>query len=227
MLLHCLGSSSDGNCYLLKNDTECLVIENGIPFKEVKKTLNYNIMQIVGTISSHKHGDHHKYTHEYKTAGIPTFCPFESEQPKKVVRFGGFAIQCFPLIHDVPCYGFYIRHKEMGKCLFVTDTLCVPQVFKDFEVNHILVECNYQDNLVDKNSANYEHKLRHHMSLKTCCEFMETNKTNALRNVILCHLGAETTIAEECIAEVQKVAGIANVSVAEKGKCWELSLTPF
>lgn len=226
MILHCLGSSSDGNCYLLKNDTECLVIENGIPFKEVKKDLDYNIMQIVGTIASHKHGDHHRYTYEYRTAGIPTFCPFEFKQPKNFVRFGGFTIQCFPLIHDVPCYGFYIRHKEMGKCLFVTDTLCVPPVFKDFEVNYILVECNYQDDLVDKNSANYEHKLRHHMSLDTCKNFIQANKTNALRTVILCHLGAETTIAEECITEVHKVANCP-VYAAKKGMEIELSLTPF
>ena len=53
------------------------------------------------------------------------------------------------------------------------------------------------------------------------------NKTNALRTIILCHLGEETSIPEECIAEVQKVAGMANVSIAEKGKFWELSLTPF
>lgn len=53
------------------------------------------------------------------------------------------------------------------------------------------------------------------------------NKTNALRTVILCHLGTETTIAEECIAEIQKVAGLANVSVAEKGMEIELRLTPF
>lgn len=226
MILKCLGSSSDGNCYLLKNDKECLVIENGISFKEVKKALNFNIMQIVGNIASHRHGDHHKYTHEYRNAGIPTFCPFEleeSEATRKLIRFGGFTIRCFPLIHDVPCYGFYIRHKELGNCLFATDTLCVSQVFKNLEINHILAECNYQNSMVDKNSPNYEHKLRHHMSLETCKSFIAANKTNALRTVILCHMGTETTIAEECLAEVQNVVGGGvNVFTAHKGLELEL-----
>lgn len=231
MILKCLGSSSDGNCYLLKNNKECLVIENGIPFKEVKKALNFDIMQIVGNIASHRHGDHHKYTREYKNAGIPTFCPFEleeSEATSKLIRFGCFTIQCFPLIHDVPCYGFYIRHEELGKCLFATDTLCVPPVFKDFGINHIFAECNYQDNMVDKNSPNYKHKLCHHMSLETCKSFVAANKTNSLRTVVLCHMGTETTIAEECLSEVQKVVGEGvSVVVARKDLEVELSLYPF
>lgn len=231
MVLRCLGSSSDGNCYLLKNDTECLVIENGISFKEVKKALNFDIMQIVGNIASHRHGDHHKYTHEYKNAGIPTFCPFEfeeSEATRKLIKFSGFTIQCFPLIHDVPCYGFYIRHEELGKCLFATDTLCISPVFKNLGINHILAECNYQDNMVDKNSPNYKHKLCHHMSLETCKSFIATNKTNSLRTVMLCHMGTETTIAKECLADVQKVAGDGVKCVcAVAGLEIELSQYPF
>lgn len=207
------------------------MIENGISFKEVKKALDFNIMQIIGNIVSHRHGDHHKYTYEYKNAGIPTFCPFEleeSEAVKKLVRFGGFTIQCFPLIHDVSCYGFYIRHDEIGKCIFATDTLCVSHVFKSYHVNHIFAECNYQDELVDKNAENYRHKLKHHMSLNTCKEFVETNKTSSLRTVILCHMGAETTIADECLVEVQKVAGAGvKCLVAAAGETVELSLYPF
>lgn len=231
MILKCLGSSSDGNCYLLKNDAECLVIENGISFKEVKRALDFNILQIVGTIASHRHGDHFKYSKEYKNAGITTFYPFEEDEnkvSKKIVRIGGFSIQCFPLIHDVPCYGFYIRHDEMGKLIFATDTECIRQVFKKQNVNHMLLECNYQDELVDKNAPNYEHKLRHHMSLSTLKEFLIRSGTNAIRTVILCHMGAETTIAEECLVEVQNVVGEGvDVVVAHKGLEVELSKYPF
>lgn len=210
MILKCLGSSSDGNCYLLKNDTECLVIENGISFKEVKRALDFNILQIVGTIASHRHGDHFKYSNEYRNAGINTFYSFEeneNEVIKKVVRFGDFSIQCFPLIHDVPCYGFYIIHKDFGKCIFATDTECIPQIFKKQNVNHMLLECNYIESMVNKNAPNYEHKIRHHMSLSTLKDFLKESATNDLRTLILCHMGTETTIAEECLAEVQKVVG--------------------
>jgi len=55
MLLDVLGSSSKGNCYLLHNDKECLVLETGVPFMEVKKVLNFNISKVVGVCVSHAH----------------------------------------------------------------------------------------------------------------------------------------------------------------------------
>lgn len=219
-----INSGSKGNCYLLKTDNECLVIENGVPFMEVKKALDFNVSQIVGNLCSHRHGDHHKYTNEYRKAGIPTFCPFEQDEnevAKKSVKFGGFTIQCFPLIHDVPCYGFYIKHKECGKCLFITDTECVRQVFKNLKVEHIFVECNYMSEMVDKSLPQYEHKLRHHMSLSTCKDFIKANATDSLQTILLLHLGLETCEPKEVIAEVQKVAKCP-VYVAEKGVCVEL-----
>ena len=226
MRLVVISTGSSGNCYLLKSQKECLVIENGVPFIEVKKVLDFNISKIVGNLSSHKHLDHNKYTKEYRNAGIPTFCPFEKDKAdvvRKIVRFGGFTIQCFPLIHDVDCYGFYIKHEECGKCLFITDTEYVPQIFRQLNVNHIFVECNYMSNMVDRSLPNYEHKLRHHMSLETCKSFIQANATDYLKTVVLLHMGVETCDPQECVEEVQKCVKNANVDFAEKGK--EFSLT--
>ena len=61
MFLKCLGSSSAGNCYLLENETECLMIECGIMIKEVKKAMNFNMQKIVGCVVTHRHNDHIGY----------------------------------------------------------------------------------------------------------------------------------------------------------------------
>ena len=74
MKLKVLGSGSSGNCYLLENDTECLVIEAGVSFMEVKKAIDFNVKKIVGVISSHIHQDHNKYLEQYKKAGISAWC---------------------------------------------------------------------------------------------------------------------------------------------------------
>lgn len=37
MRLKVLGSGSSGNCYILENENEALIIEAGLPFMEVKK----------------------------------------------------------------------------------------------------------------------------------------------------------------------------------------------
>lgn len=56
MYLKCLGSSSDGNCYLLTSDSgETLILDCGIPIKEIKKGLNWHIRGIRGMIISHAH----------------------------------------------------------------------------------------------------------------------------------------------------------------------------
>lgn len=56
MQLTCLGSGSDGNCYLLESKDEILVIECGCSLKEVKKALNFDLSKIVGCFISHVHG---------------------------------------------------------------------------------------------------------------------------------------------------------------------------
>lgn len=55
MILKCLGSSSKGNCYLLIGDSETLIIEAGIKFKEVKKALDFDLSNVVGCCISHEH----------------------------------------------------------------------------------------------------------------------------------------------------------------------------
>ena len=55
MYLTCLGSSSNGNCYILQNEDEALILEAGMPFKEVKKALDFNISKVRGVCISHEH----------------------------------------------------------------------------------------------------------------------------------------------------------------------------
>lgn len=52
MRLKVLGSGSSGNCYMLENDKEALIIEAGLPFMEVKKALDFNVMKIKAVITT-------------------------------------------------------------------------------------------------------------------------------------------------------------------------------
>ena len=71
-----------------------------------------------------------------------------------------------------------------------------------------------------------EFKTRHiisgHMSLDTCKQIVESNKTPNMQNVILCHLSQGNADSDKCIEEVKNVAGIAYVDVAEGKKEWKL-----
>lgn len=217
MILKCLGSSSAGNCYLLDSGKEVLVLDCGIDIAKIKKGLNWDISRIVGVCVTHSHLDHAKSVKDFEDMGIPVFKRYTHTDITDRVNFGGFKVISFHLPHNgTPNYGFYIK-ADGQKILYLTDFEYCQFNFKALEVNHILIECNYQQELVNRDLPNFEHKVRGHCSLDTCKKFIQANKTNALRTVVLCHMGAETTISGECVAEVQKVANCP-VYVAEKGK---------
>lgn len=55
MELKVLGSNSSGNCYIIENNDEALIIEAGIKLSEVKKAIDFNISKIRGVLISHEH----------------------------------------------------------------------------------------------------------------------------------------------------------------------------
>lgn len=237
MKLKVLGSDSSGSCYILENYAEAVIIEAGLPFKEVKKALGFNIRKIKAVIISHEHGDHRKYWYEYARDGIPVFEPFRNEG--QIIEFenSNFLIQAFPnrskdghWFHgnsngaECPCYGFYVHHPDIGSLVYITDTECVRWRFGG--VNHILVQANYSKDLVSDIPEKRKHVLTGHMEIGTTCEFLEKNRSPALRNVILLHLSGDSADAEDFKARAEKVVE-CQVYVARKGLEVDLNLCPF
>ena len=204
MELIVVGSSSDGNGYVLQNDDEALIIECGRPFSEVKKAVGYNISKIVGAVVSHEHGDHAKYLSQYERL-YPIFSPALGRGDRKST-FGNFKIYSFPVVHDVDCYGFYIEHPDMGRLVFATDTQYVKYCFRSLRVNHIMIECNYQVGRFEVSSAKSEHVISGHMSEQAAMEFVNANTTEALRTVLFVHLSSENADWEEVTEDLRKMA---------------------
>ena len=176
---------------------------------------------------THSHLDHAKSVKDFEDMGIPVFKPYDETIACPLKRkFANFDIQAFKLPHNgTPNYGYYIK-ADGQSILYMTDFEYCAYNFLKQKVNHILIECNYQKDLVDRDLPQYEHKIRGHCSLDYCKKFIEDNKTSALRTVLLLHMGAETCDPIEAQAEVGKVANCP-VYVAEKGFEIELSEFPF
>lgn len=219
-----MGSSSAGNCYILQNDDEALIIEAGVPFLEVKKALDFNVRKIVGVVVSHSHGDHSKFIREYGRAGIPVFKPYNEEIAPLSMKYGRFGIKAFRLIHDVPCYGFYIQHAEIGRLVYASDTEYIKYRFKG--LNHILVECNYDKRLIPDDAVNRSHVMQGHMELQTTLGFLRVNNNPDLRNVVLLHMSRDNADSMEFVAEAEKVVQCL-VWAAEKELEVDLRLLPF
>ena len=73
MELTVLGSSSEGNAYVLQNAGEALLLEAGIPFKKVLAALSNNVKKIVGCLITHEHGDHAGRINEVLNYVVPVY----------------------------------------------------------------------------------------------------------------------------------------------------------
>lgn len=180
--------------------------------------------------------DHRKYIHEYERAGIQTMKGNEYRD-KYEVRHGTFGskyiVYPFEVPHDVPCYGYQIIHPDMGKLIFVTDAMYIEYTFP--EVNHIMVEANYSQDILDENVASDEipqslrnRIMKSHMSFDTAKGMVKANKSPHLRNVIMCHLSTRNSDKKRFQEEMQEIAGpYCNVAVAKKGLELEINKYPF
>ena len=225
MNLKCLGSGSSGNCYVLHNNDEALIIEAGVRIKDVKIALDFNISKVVGAIAGHCHSDHSKYISDLEKLGVPTFKPYESEMVRQVRAYGEFVIKSFPLAHDVPCFGFLVEHPDMGRLLYASDTEYIRYKFKN--LNHILVEANYSPARMEStDSPKRNHVLTGHMSIDTTVEFLKANTSPALRNVVLLHLSESNSDESQFKAAAETVVDCP-VYVADNGLEVELREFPF
>lgn len=129
---------------------------------------------------------------------------------------------------ECPCYGFYISHKDIGSMVYISDTELVKWNFKKQKLNHILLEANYRDDLIDNEAINYSHVMRGHMSLQTALDFISTNDNPALRNVVLLHLSDKNSDSEQFLQKTKETVKYgADCYIAEKGLEVDLNLCPF
>ena len=246
MELKVLGSGSKGNSYLLcANDGETLIIECGLPFREIKQGLGFTLKGIVGCLITHRHKDHSFALHDVLKCGIRVLSiedVFTSANVKnrafcKVIKpmhgyiVGGYKIFVLTVAHDVPCVGFIIEHKQMGAMLFVTDTMMLE--YKLPKLNHILIEANYSDAILEENisdgvvpEAMRERLMHSHMELDTCKGILIANNLSDVNEVVLIHLSGQNSNPVSFANYIQAATG-KPVYVAKKGFELNLSKTPY
>ena len=245
MILKVLGSSSKGNCYILEGDKESLIIEAGVSFKEVKRSLNFHLEKVIGCLVTHEHLDHCKYSGEMALAGIDLYM---SEGTKKNIdldhhriniiksleqfQIGGFIILPFDVKHDCDePLGFLIRHEEVGFILFATDTYYLEYKFE--HLNYILIECNYSLDILNKNieqgkihPAFKTRVLQSHFELENAKSFFKANDLKDVRGIVLLHLSDGNSNAAEFKSEIEKITR-KPVYIADKGLTIDIGLYPF
>ena len=236
MKLKIINSDSSGNCYILENDSEALIIECGVKFSQIKKAMDYDISKIVGCLVSHEHKDHSLSIVELLKAGIKVYSSkgtFDKSFPDhgkdsnaivmqqgKRYEIGGFKVKPFPVLHDAnEPFGFYLSHSETGNILFATDTASIDYLFSD--LNNIIIEANYSsDDLLNRvyagkyNMSHAQRLERSHMSIEYCTGYLQDSDLSGVNNIVLIHLSDGNSDAEKFRKKVRDVTG-KNVYIAD------------
>ena len=218
MVLKVLSSGSKGNCYVLTDSNgKRLILDAGIQYKKILDGIGYELLSVNGVCVTHEHKDHSLSANEFKIRGIPIYRPYAYVPNARLkAYFGNFHIQCFSLEHDVPCYGFLITHPEMGKLVYITDTAYCKYRFKD--LNHILVECNYDERMLDEEYEAKGHVLHDHFELGAVKRFIAANETENLRTIVLCHPSETNLDKMTALTEVRNACRYKeDVSIATTG----------
>lgn len=215
MKLRVLGSGSSGNCYLLENENECLVLEAGLSLKEVKIALNFNISKITAVLVTHGHKDHCGFSNQFKRAGIRVFEPYNGTNKKQMV-FGNFIVTWFPLVHDTENYGYLIWHPDIGWFLYATDTEYIRYTFKKTRIRTMLVEANYSKDLINRDEERAGRVFLSHMDIDTTVEFIKNSMTEYLKTVVLCHMSRENASSDDFKSKVEEIFA-GDVKTARKG----------
>lgn len=229
MKITSLGSGSSGNCYQLNDGETKLLLECGLPFSKIKQGLNYTTSDLAGCLISHEHGDHSRAAKDLVKAGIDVYTTqataeaigiaeshrWVSVRKMVEVEIGTFTVVPFEVIHDaVDPVGFLIDSAVTGdRLVFLTDTVYSPYRFAN--INILMIECNYDQDTLDKRVANGELDLslrnrvrRTHMSLDQVIELLKANDLSKLKKVYLMHLSDNNSDEEMMKRRVQEVTGV-------------------
>jgi phosphoribosyl 1,2-cyclic phosphodiesterase len=235
-----LASSSAGCCYLLSaGDDAPLLIECGIPLRQIRERTLFGIADLAGCIVSHEHLDHSQSAKPLMTCAVNVYAPvgvFERlgcaghHRAKaiaggSVFDVGAFTVMAFDAVHDVETLGFVVCHRE-GKLLYLTDT--AYSRYRIDGLTHIAVECNYSRDLLmantmrgDIHTERFKRTVRNHMRLERLLEMLKANDLSQVQEIHLLHLSDANSDEAEFADTVRRATGVP-VYVAAKDNKEEL-----
>ena len=123
-------SGSRGNCYRITDGRTPLLLECGIPYKEIQKALNFRVSEIAGCLITHEHKDHSKAIKDIMKAGIDCYMSQGTAgtlgisghraniiKAKQQFRIGTWSILPFETQHDAAePLGFLLANQDGDNC---------------------------------------------------------------------------------------------------------------
>lgn len=227
LTLKVIGTGSLGNMYLLDYDGEKLLIELGMPYKDLLLNID-DINSVVGAVHTHDHNDHRlpKTYEEVKKIGLKVITPTNAKIGKRY-KLGSFEIIPLPAIHNVECRAYLIRVGG-DTVLFATDTRLLPKV-NNVKIDYFIVEVNYIERIREQvvlsdNESNGLHLngiYKNHHSLESAVEYFESLGYEPKKIITIHKSNSGLFDEKETIDELSRFAK-EKVWCATNGQIYEL-----
>lgn len=229
MQLTVIGSGSTGNCYVLQDRAEALIIEAGVPMRDILPVIGHDVRKVSCCLVSHEHGDHAGHVKKILDYCIPVRMSAgtakslgETVGNSPFLRLcrageqfseGRFQVLPFAAEHDATePLGFLISHPDTGVILFATDTYYLRNTFAG--LNHIMIECNYIESEIRRRMDSGElpysvAKRAHtsHMELETCVATLLANDLSRVTDITLIHISKGNGDPEAMARRVMQATG--------------------
>lgn len=229
-----LASSSRGNAHIVTDGITPLLLDCGLPIKDLRQRAGFGLTELAGCLVTHEHKDHSKAVADLMKAGIDVYMTAGTAealgtdhhrlriiQAKKQFKIGTWTALPFETEHDAKePVGFLLANQAGEKLLYATDTYFVRYKFPGLNV--IMIECNYAGDILQANLeagtvpvALKNRLLKSHFSLDNVKAFLKANDLSKVQEIHLIHLSGGNSDAARFKAEIQALTG-KPVYVADK-----------
>lgn len=220
MKIKTIASGSKGNCSIVLCGETKLIIDMGISYLTLKKSLEENSLsfdQFTGILITHNHKDHiNGLSSLVKKTNLPAFIPIEMYDgikeliPKDrcvfiddIFNINDVQIELIHTSHDAPCsLGFIITYKEKS-LVYVTDTGYINRKYlnKMTKKDLYLIESNHDEVMLM--DGPYPRFLKErvisdkgHLSNTTTAKYLKKIIGDNTKYIILAHISEKNNTEE-------------------------------
>ena len=228
MRIKIIASGSKGNSTLFESNNTKILVDAGVNYLRIKKTLddnNIDIKTIDGILITHTHSDHiGGLASVIKKIDVPVFIKEDLyKEIKKIVPeknieviednkliINDFEIEYINGSHDVPAYGFIISDNTK-KVLYLTDTGYINRRYltKTENLDCYIIESNHDEKMLMEGPYPYILKQRvisdkGHLSNRYTGSFLNKTIGSKTKYIVLAHISENNNTPELALQQVKE-----------------------
>lgn len=218
MKIECLGSGSSGNSYIVHQEGLTYLLDAGVNIRKIISNVNLNNLEFC--FISHEHKDHSANLENLLKRGVQVIEGRLTQEFKEIIlnkpKTIKYRLFVFPIYHGECKNSALIVQTENECLLYATDFSICKYDLKQFKFTHIMVECNYDDELMSKAPKDYKHmrQINTHLGFRGLKHFL--SKAVDLSNVeemLLIHLSTEADLIDRKVILMKAKFEYQNIKI--------------